>query len=579
MKFKNTENSKNDTGISPVIGVILMVAITVVLAGVLGLVVFDIGQGLEQTPQVGLSYDTTEDGTPTVQIIHTQNTEKIIIQDGSGEQVLDGVGQTAELERPWTILGVTENGNKTVIHSVNALVTDESDGSSTIAYESSGLSVLADTEAEFSELNWSDFNTPTYNASGDQLLETDADWNYNSTLLTDDINTTGVDVLTLEPTGSFDSTGWYYTYAYKTGGNTDTSTWTQDGDYVATNDIPTTMVLDISSNNTVINMYGSAGTTVALDSLNLTGYELIPFSWSDTTIDTTTELENYSYDPKTTATYGTDTVEVTTSDGYHTKNIDLTTIDSLNLDVNTSTPTNEVSIYSKSSVLKNTVLESNGGHANEITNSYDYTLTPTNHDMKNNRISFDFRSPDGTSREITDYTVSGYTHTYDNWYTADTQTELEKGTTDSNTTITDGVVTINGNTDDVEEGYTSKDITIPSDADPDQDLMRVRIVGTDSSNYEGKSIDIGYHYETKSRTTHISGMVLEDGKYPNTPDRVSYMDLQGLTPGESLTVHISDRWTSDKIEFDRLEVEFVDRTKVTVDGNIPEEVTTTKYSG
>jgi len=58
----------DDRGVSPVIGVILMVAITVILAAVIGTFVLGLGDSLEQAPQAQL--DAQLDGSGNVQISH-----------------------------------------------------------------------------------------------------------------------------------------------------------------------------------------------------------------------------------------------------------------------------------------------------------------------------------------------------------------------------------------------------------------------------------------------------------------------------------------------------------------------------
>ena len=59
----------DDSAVSPVIGVILMVAITVILAAVIGSFVLNLGQGVQQTaPQASFSFDY-ENGT-NVTITH-----------------------------------------------------------------------------------------------------------------------------------------------------------------------------------------------------------------------------------------------------------------------------------------------------------------------------------------------------------------------------------------------------------------------------------------------------------------------------------------------------------------------------
>jgi len=52
---------KEERGVSPVIGVILMVAITVILAAVIGTFVLGLGDSLEQAPQAQLDAETTSD--------------------------------------------------------------------------------------------------------------------------------------------------------------------------------------------------------------------------------------------------------------------------------------------------------------------------------------------------------------------------------------------------------------------------------------------------------------------------------------------------------------------------------------
>jgi flagellin-like protein len=59
----------DDDAVSPVIGVILMVAITVILAAVIGAFVLGFGGGGPSAPSV--SWDSTDDGSSTVTFEHT----------------------------------------------------------------------------------------------------------------------------------------------------------------------------------------------------------------------------------------------------------------------------------------------------------------------------------------------------------------------------------------------------------------------------------------------------------------------------------------------------------------------------
>ena len=60
----------DDEAVSPVIGVILMVAITVILAAVIGTFVLGIGQDQQTTPQATFEFDY-DSNTPELVITHT----------------------------------------------------------------------------------------------------------------------------------------------------------------------------------------------------------------------------------------------------------------------------------------------------------------------------------------------------------------------------------------------------------------------------------------------------------------------------------------------------------------------------
>ncbi len=81
----------DDDAVSPVIGVILMVAITVILAAVIGAFVLDIGNQQEQTPQASLSLSS--DASDNLTISHDSgdelNTDNLYITE-EGDQVVGG---------------------------------------------------------------------------------------------------------------------------------------------------------------------------------------------------------------------------------------------------------------------------------------------------------------------------------------------------------------------------------------------------------------------------------------------------------------------------------------------------------
>jgi flagellin-like protein len=113
MKF---EKQTADSGVSPVVGVILMVAITVILSAIIATFVLDLGGTVSQNPAAGVTFDTTAtddtstadtaEGAMTVQVISMENADSLALQttnaDNGGESAisagsLGGVGSTADV--------------------------------------------------------------------------------------------------------------------------------------------------------------------------------------------------------------------------------------------------------------------------------------------------------------------------------------------------------------------------------------------------------------------------------------------------------------------------------------------------
>lgn len=78
--------SDDERAVSPVIGVILMVAITVILAAVIGTFVLGLGDSVSQSPQAGVTLSEQTDGSNTdvvVTITSADRVDEITIQRGS----------------------------------------------------------------------------------------------------------------------------------------------------------------------------------------------------------------------------------------------------------------------------------------------------------------------------------------------------------------------------------------------------------------------------------------------------------------------------------------------------------------
>jgi flagellin-like protein len=113
MELKNIFTDED--AVSPVIGVILMVAITVILAAVIGTFVLGLGDQVQNNaPQATFSFDYTDQGSGTYTVTAThdggdtfnnENTNSLELQDAgaSNTQTFDvqngvSAGDTAEIE-------------------------------------------------------------------------------------------------------------------------------------------------------------------------------------------------------------------------------------------------------------------------------------------------------------------------------------------------------------------------------------------------------------------------------------------------------------------------------------------------
>ncbi|MFP8891824.1 type IV pilin (plasmid) [Natrialbaceae archaeon A-CW2] len=80
MKSKRPETQEStDRAVSPVIGVILMVAITVILAAVIAAFVLDLGSGLDSNAQASVSIDGDDSDRVTVTATSLANADAVTI--------------------------------------------------------------------------------------------------------------------------------------------------------------------------------------------------------------------------------------------------------------------------------------------------------------------------------------------------------------------------------------------------------------------------------------------------------------------------------------------------------------------
>jgi flagellin-like protein len=130
--------TSTEDGVSPVVGVILMVAVTVILAAVIGSFVLDLGSNVQANPQAGVTFsqtavdsapgdDSTADGVVNVQIISLENADDVtVVGNGSitGSDSAVDVGDSLEVTNlnagdQITVTG-TLDGKEAVIQTFTA---------------------------------------------------------------------------------------------------------------------------------------------------------------------------------------------------------------------------------------------------------------------------------------------------------------------------------------------------------------------------------------------------------------------------------------------------------------------------
>ena len=122
MKPSNIFNN-DDRGVSPVIGVILMVAITVILAAVIGTFVLGLGDQIGGSATAGVTVDGEGTGTVTVTLTNTGTADRVEIRnatDGSPEKYLNTTGSSVDVTSPgnYTVVAIgSQQGSESVLRS------------------------------------------------------------------------------------------------------------------------------------------------------------------------------------------------------------------------------------------------------------------------------------------------------------------------------------------------------------------------------------------------------------------------------------------------------------------------------
>jgi flagellin-like protein len=112
-----------DRAVSPVIGVILMVAITVILAAVIGTFVLGLGQNVQSTPSASFDFEfgeTSDDSpeavsgiTSSTSVVNITHNGGDIITAGEGTESVEIVSSESDTSHTWVTTSPSGDPNQT----------------------------------------------------------------------------------------------------------------------------------------------------------------------------------------------------------------------------------------------------------------------------------------------------------------------------------------------------------------------------------------------------------------------------------------------------------------------------------
>lgn len=115
--------NRKEKSVSPVVGVILMVAIVVALVSLTTVVVFNINNGnQDDTSVAGVQVEDSQGTNVTVKLINDERTSEIVVETVGGQKTLSDIGEVVTMEsfgEQLNVIGVTDEGSRSVIRTFN----------------------------------------------------------------------------------------------------------------------------------------------------------------------------------------------------------------------------------------------------------------------------------------------------------------------------------------------------------------------------------------------------------------------------------------------------------------------------
>ena len=130
LKGRLSERVSGSRGVSPVNGVILMVAITVVLAAVIGAFVMDFGSNIDKNANAGIAIEETNNGVDVQlnSLGNVDNSEDITVKCANDASDECGVDGSASFDKG----GVGQTKTVTASTGDEIIITAEIDGSESV---------------------------------------------------------------------------------------------------------------------------------------------------------------------------------------------------------------------------------------------------------------------------------------------------------------------------------------------------------------------------------------------------------------------------------------------------------------
>jgi len=136
-----------EKGVSPVIGVILLVAVTVALVALATVIVFDIGSGVSDTSDASVQMEQTDSGVQAT-IVRNENVDEFILrhEDGTEQRSTKSIGSFTydNGDGEYTLIAVV-GGNEEVIRSTTVVGAESGETlSGTVSYNPPAEGVLVE---------------------------------------------------------------------------------------------------------------------------------------------------------------------------------------------------------------------------------------------------------------------------------------------------------------------------------------------------------------------------------------------------------------------------------------------------